>query len=85
MKVGGMMHNELKQKVTEIVMTITKLEKTPAEQEILPIDSFASVAIIVKLEDDFSIMFEDKDLVLDNFLSIGSIVNMVAEKKSLVS
>ncbi|MET3937610.1 acyl carrier protein [Paenibacillus sp. PvP094] len=80
-----MMHNELKQKVTEIVMTITKLEKTPAEQEILPIDSFASVAIIVKLEDDFSIMFEDKDLVLDNFLSIGSIVNMVAEKKSLVS
>ncbi|MEW4429785.1 hypothetical protein SLT67_15700 [Paenibacillus illinoisensis] len=79
------MHNELKQKVTEIVMTITKLEKTPAEQEILPIDSFASVAIIVKLEDDFSIMFEDKDLVLDNFLSIGSIVNMVAEKKSLVS
>lgn len=80
-----MMHNELKQKVTEIVMTITKLEKTPTEQEILPIDSFASVAIIVKLEDDFSIMFEDKDLVLDNFLSIGSIVNMVAEKKSLVS
>ncbi|MBY0219156.1 acyl carrier protein [Paenibacillus illinoisensis] len=85
MKVGGMMHNELKQKVTEIVMTITKLEKTPAEQEILPIDSFASVAIIVKLEDDFSIMFDDKDLVLDNFLSIGSIVSMVAEKKSLVS
>lgn len=80
-----MMHNELKQKVTEIVMTITKLEKTPAEQEILPIDSFASVAIIVKLEDDFSIMFDDKDLVLDNFLSIGSIVSMVAEKKSLVS
>ncbi|MFS0857645.1 hypothetical protein [Paenibacillus taichungensis] len=79
------MDNELKQKVIDIVMTVTKLEKTPAEQEILPIDSFASVAIIVKLEDDFSIMFEEKDLVLDNFLSIGSIVNMVTEKKSLVS
>lgn len=30
-------------------------------------------------------MFEDKDLVFDNFLFIGFIVNMVVEKKLLVS
>ncbi|OMD17358.1 hypothetical protein BJP50_16210 [Paenibacillus odorifer] len=44
------------------------------------LDSIKTIELIVNLEVEFDIEFDDKDLVIDNFLSISKICSLLTGK-----
>lgn len=44
------------------------------------LDSLNSVSLIVMLEDRFDIMFNDSELVFENFLTVNKIIETVQNK-----
>ena len=44
------------------------------------LDSMRSVSLIVELENAFQVMFDDSELVFDNFSTINKIVALVQKK-----
>ena len=49
----------------------------------LGLDSMKSVNLIVDIEEHFNIMFDDEELLLDNFKTISNIVNRISSKLDL--
>ncbi len=48
------------------------------------LDSLATVELVIELEDAFDIQFEDKDMVIDNFITISRII-VTLEKYGIVN
>ncbi|MGW7466954.1 acyl carrier protein [Streptomyces xantholiticus] len=44
------------------------------------LDSLASIQLTLELEDKFGFAFEDDEISLENFATIGSIVNLLDKK-----
>ncbi|HDR3523489.1 hypothetical protein C1N66_33165 (plasmid) [Bacillus cereus] len=44
------------------------------------LDSLKTIELIVSLEEEFDIQIDDEDLIIDNFLTIGKMFNLLIEK-----
>ena len=44
-------------------------------------DSMNSLDLIMAIEEKFNILFEDNDLIIDNFKNIGSLISYVKKRK----
>ncbi len=44
------------------------------------LDSLAIEQLIGYIEDEFGVLFEDEELVAENFVSVSTVVNLVEEK-----
>lgn len=77
--------NELKQKCREIVSSILELDddmnlSLNDDLSSLGLDSMKSVELVIELEEVFNIIFEDEELITDNFSSIKKIVDRIQVK-----
>lgn len=80
---------EVKHKVEEILSELLELQgREPLEQEDLSglgLDSLRSVNLVVELEVIFNIVFEDEELLFENFSTVGKITDRVRGKLVLNS
>jgi len=83
-----MRNSKVEQRVKELIVDRMPVKRSPArlrdEDSLtydLGIDSLGMVQLVVALEKEFEICIDDRDLSLDTFASVGSVVRYVAEKE----
>jgi acyl carrier protein len=75
----------IKKNITKKVQELLENDKITEVDDLtsLGLDSIRSIELIVDLEADFDITFEDSELLLDNFKTIEKIEEMIHLKKGL--
>ena len=74
---------EKKKKLKKIITNISKYKKKIDDNMVLNnsiLDSFNMILLIAKIEEEFSIKLNEKDLHYKNFTSINKIVKMINKK-----
>ena len=84
-----MSDQQLKQQIKEMIVERLFLDADPAEMgddenlmENYGIDSVNLFEIVVGLEEQFEISFEDEDFSVDLFANVNSLVDFVERKRS---
>ncbi|GAA0661783.1 hypothetical protein HUF15_30420 [Streptomyces samsunensis] len=75
--------SEITQKVRKHVGALLKSPADFPETDLLSahgLDSLTSVQLTLYLEDEFGVLFEDDELSIENFATIGSIVGILDKK-----
>ncbi|MBH0357132.1 acyl carrier protein [Bacillus toyonensis] len=64
------------------VLEILEVKELSQEEDLtmVGLDSIKSIELIVELEAEFNIVFEDNELLLDNFKTINLITELVSQK-----
>jgi acyl carrier protein len=82
------MFMETYEKIAEIVAAVLRIEPQQVLQlsgddslSSIGMDSLNCMDIVVNIEEEFSISFNDEELLLDNLNSINKLTNIVAQKK----
>lgn len=76
---------EIETKIHDMVREVLQLpaDRTVGDKEDLiglGLDSLKSVGLVVELEMAFGILFEDEEMLLQNFSSIGKITDKIMRK-----
>lgn len=68
--------------VMELIPGVTR-EELSADQDVfsLGLDSINAMTLVMNIQDTFSIKFDSSDIDLENFQTIGSIVDLVVRKQ----
>lgn len=74
---------EISNRVVEILKVNRKIEENDNLKD-LGLDSLNTLELIIRIEDIFSITFEDKEFIVDNFNTISKIERMVKNKIDLI-
>jgi len=79
----------LKSRIKELVVECLFLDVAPDSigdadnlMEVHNVDSVNLFEIVVALEDDYDISFEDEDFDVETFSTVGSIADLVERKKA---
>ncbi|WP_245742483.1 acyl carrier protein [Fontibacillus panacisegetis] len=73
--------NELYTKVVDFIgKVLNDLDYEGDISDELNLDSMNTIKIVVMLEDKFDVIFEDEELIFDNFKTIQSIVRLIESK-----
>jgi len=79
---------ELTQRIKELVVECLFLDVEPASigddenlMEVYSVDSVNLFEIVVALEDDYGISFEDEDFDVETFSTVASIAGLVKRKQ----
>lgn len=77
-----------KEKIAEIVMAVLQIESERMNQvseesplNVLGMDSLNCVDIVLTIEEEFDVVFNDEELLLDNLNSIEKLTRLVDEKR----
>jgi len=79
-------NDEQTKKVLGILKDVLQLPEEPPYDSNLVfygLDSITAVNLIVDIESEFQIMFDNDDLLIDNFATVEKIVNLNFESKTL--
>lgn len=73
---------EIERRIRELIIEVHNLE---IELESLPdniseLDSVQTIALVVKLEEEFGIMFDNDELLVENFETVSKIVEQITNK-----
>lgn len=71
--------NKIVEKLQEVLETVKEIA-TGEDLAGLGLDSIRSVALIVELEEAFDIMFDDEELLFENFSTLNKISERVIGK-----
>lgn len=77
-------NDEQTKKVLGILKDVLQLPEEPPYDSNLVfygLDSITAVNLIVDIESEFQIMFDNDDLLIDNFATVEKIVNMIRAKQ----
>lgn len=81
---NNLTNNEsVESKITCLITELLKTDLTSLQGKLLTdvgLDSMKSIQLVVLLEEAYDIVFDDEELLLDNFNSIDSIKNMIEMK-----
>lgn len=72
--------NAILEKVLSTITDFTNIDNNASFDEELNLDSMKSVMLIVELEGSFNILFDEDEMLLENFSNITKIVNIVEKK-----
>ena len=73
----------IKEKIREFIYNKNKNLKIDDNDNIFQqkiLDSLAFVELVVFIENNFGFQFEDEELIIENFKSINTIINVVEKK-----
>lgn len=74
---------ETKKKLKKIIKNITKYKKKISDNTVINnsiLDSFNMIILIGKIEEEFTIKLNEKDLHYKNFTTINKIAKMINKK-----
>ncbi|MGQ9732913.1 MAG: acyl carrier protein [Candidatus Zipacnadales bacterium] len=84
-----MSDDELKQRIKELVVECLFLDVAPTSiaddenlMEVYNVDSVNLFEIVVALEEDYGISFEDEDFDVETFATVASIAELVERKRA---
>lgn len=75
----------VQERIKNILQELLGKEELSNNQDLTAIglDSISSIELIVELEEEFSVLFEDHELMLDNFKTIILIEKLIESKSNV--
>lgn len=75
----------VQERIKNILQELLGKEELSNNQDLAAIglDSISSIELIVELEEEFSVLFEDHELMLDNFKTIILIEKLIERKSNV--
>ncbi|NOU63247.1 hypothetical protein GC096_04210 [Paenibacillus sp. LMG 31461] len=81
--------NEIKAVILQYVVAITKFQGDwnwdSDDLQTIGLDSLKTISLIVEIEERFDIMFDDKELLFENFSSLNKITEITLKKLNKLS